>query len=560
VAVRDYTPEIPQPEDTTWRSLRLRMHQTRAPVWVGEAWWADAKLDTTRPAWLHYPYISAQEHGMISYTKSLDHGRRGIQTRTKPGRYLTTYFDHVLSEGEIRNLVQWQNAKQLKSEYDDAEKYPLLIAMDGGGIATAYRDGPASCMGGRHFEFEKHPTRAYAAGDLGIAYFRDTNTNKVVARALVWPAKKIMGRVYPTVENWEHDGFKSRSEAERCNNALLTRLQGEGYRPALSDKSGSFNGAKLARVLFDRDNNAYMLPFLDWGYGIVDKDTHFEMQRGTIEYGSSTTGYVIIQDFGDCNRCNNRIRGNNQYVYSTVDITGGHGRQNWCRSCVQSNSVRTCSGFHIYVVQEGNEFVNAHGPYYSRGYVDRFPNDFYRSDYSGEWFADAHSRRVRMGNGQTWSREEYNAHGFRCALTNRLMPKASRHALYPEIAQDCEASAEFADYVSRRAAPSVDQEKAAIEKSRKRTAPRKKTADVIAAYRLDRLNAEAVDAEYVAAATMQAVQMQRRWGCHHYADVHIGPEPLSPSTITSLTGCFPMPRWYQIDHIANPVPTEDGNE
>lgn len=143
---------------------------------------------------LHYLHWSVKDPEMVAYTPSLEYGIRDRQVRVRLGRYLSKHFGHVLSEKKRLELVEKHNATALAN-------CKFHIAMTPGRIETVYTRGPNSCMGHPRDRFAQnfHPTRIYGAGDLGVAFMwrKETDgTQRITARALVWPHKMIHGRVY----------------------------------------------------------------------------------------------------------------------------------------------------------------------------------------------------------------------------------------------------------------------------------------------------------------------------------------------------------------------------
>lgn len=142
----------------------------------------------------HYLHWSVKNPEMVAYTPSLEYGIRDRQVRVRLGRYLAKHFGHLLSEKKRLELVEKHNATALAN-------CKFHIAMTPGRIETVYTRGPSSCMSHPRDRFAHnfHPTRIYGAGDLGVAFMwrKETDgTQRITARALVWPHKMIHGRVY----------------------------------------------------------------------------------------------------------------------------------------------------------------------------------------------------------------------------------------------------------------------------------------------------------------------------------------------------------------------------
>ena len=237
-----------------------RMKDRKLPIWSKEEFWEE---NTTIHA-LHFVHVSEKDDKLLAYTQSPEKGERDIQTPIKPGRYLRQYFGEVLSEKRIAFLAAWQ-ANGVRPE-DVGAQDVLRFATTPDQIAKVYIDGPVSCMSGRHFlDIKTHPARVYGAGDLAIVYLEKENEktgkSKPIARALVWPEKKVAGRVYPSSENWPQDGFISAAESEKTKNILSSLLKEEGYK--FVGEGGSFEGARLLKVDHPCYNHMWLLPYLD---------------------------------------------------------------------------------------------------------------------------------------------------------------------------------------------------------------------------------------------------------------------------------------------------------
>jgi hypothetical protein len=391
----------------------------KAPVWKNTNWWR-----TAENIWCDHNVMSSTETpGMLAYYQSLEKACLGIRTKIKPGRYLSKYFAGVLSEAERARMAKWQETGSLSVQFDDADKYPLSFAHDADEIANVYETGPHSCMSGDDWDGTngQHPTIVYAAGDLAIAYLTEEITQKIRARALVWPAKKLFGRVYPTPQNWSTDDFADETEAENMQSALTNRLLNMEY------KTGLFCGAKLSKI--ELDDGGYLMPYLDQGYGVDHCGDHFVMSKDPSIKCDTTDGRVEADDERDpCDRCDDRD--DNLYrVYADVSSSGnGRNAQDWCYSC-RNNHTFFCNGIDEYVSDDVDQ-TDVDGSTYSYAYAN---TNFTRSDYSDEYF-DGDS--VTISNGDTWSQDEFDAHGFVCAIDGDNYPNTEMHPEHPGVHAD----------------------------------------------------------------------------------------------------------------------------
>ncbi len=256
---------------------------TRLP-WNGEPWWIDS--DESRD---HYAHVSTADPSKLAFTASPEHGAADRQTRMKPGKYLRRFFADKLPDTEI---ALWAGKFAGENEVNE-----LRFASSPEDIETVYQHGPSSCMDGDHeFECEGNPTRVYGAGDLAIAYFG--TLERVTARAVCWPDKKVRSRIY---------GDSAR---------LAPLLEAAGY----SDDCGSgFNGARLLKI--EHEYDVYIVPYMDGEYSaLIEPNCIRIASSGDFDldgqYGISVTGFR-------CECCGDRESGDQ---YSVDDET-------WCSFC-----------------------------------------------------------------------------------------------------------------------------------------------------------------------------------------------------------------------------------
>jgi hypothetical protein len=296
VPIPDYGPYDKGPEaakfakalsDTLGVKVQPR-RSSQAPDWRArqEQRLADGSLTRLPAGWDldpikdHFAHLNMAKHpGMVCFTENDDLGIIDRVTVLTPGRYINRYYPGT-SDTDLRRLI---------ATIDPSGQ--LFLAWTPDEISRVYQEGPASCMDGKHnFDTPVWPTAVYGAGDLAVAYTMN-NVNRIQSRALVWPAKKIYGRVY---------GDVARMEAT---------LQGEGYEThrdghSVDDNGSSFTGAKLLKVFFDNDHNAVMPYFDDLGL-CIDGGDHWiavdlvpqrkDKDHPDLCYSGSTCGYSAIK-------------------------------------------------------------------------------------------------------------------------------------------------------------------------------------------------------------------------------------------------------------------------
>ncbi len=238
-------------------------------------WNADEWYEQYAP--IHFAHISIDQPGMVAYTPDAESGIADKQLRTTPGRYLAKYAKQ-LSKAAIADYVD-----RVK-----ADLAPLKLATEEKDILWIYAKGPQSCMDGRNFSLtsENHPCKVYAGPDLAVAYMGGLPTapdtrgvtesaDKITARSIVWPEKKIYTRIY----------------GDTTLGVILTRA---GYT------KGTLDGARLRRIPY-KNGRGFLMPYVDAADSVsadgefwVLHDGDHRRDVGTKE----TQGYV--HDYGEC--------------------------------------------------------------------------------------------------------------------------------------------------------------------------------------------------------------------------------------------------------------------
>jgi len=398
------------------------------PVWEYEPFWLDHRKIRAD----HYAHMSRNDPALLAYTQSPEKGLRGIFTPIKPGRYLTKYFAGVLSEREIAFYAAWQSTGSKGSEWTDAARYPMTFASSSAGIVSVYERGPQSCMKGMSC------VSVYGAGDLAIAYLTkgEDAGGQVLARALVWPDKKVLGRVYPSGSHWRAEGFVSETASEACSQALMVRLIAEGYHTDTTSRG--FNGARLTRE--DEGAGYYAMPYLDHDYQVTDTGDHFVMgQRGDL-LADTTNGRLRVEEEWEeedirwrCDRCGDAMdEDDTRRVYTRWNAHDGpYGEADWCGDC-EANHTFFCDGLDaVFSSRQDSICVDGERGYH-RGWAEN--NGAYECDHTANWCFREDHPPVTMANGDTWSPEAFHIDGFTCAITGG---NYHRRAAHPDLHTVC---------------------------------------------------------------------------------------------------------------------------
>lgn len=207
---------VPTYEEWRIAARRVAGEVTRenTPPWHGE------EVTHSR-----YPRLDLKAHpGEVGFYKTSEDWVNARLSWMRIGRYLPKFVPNM--------------DKKMVDAYVDAckaEGVELKIARTPDEIELVYKGGPTSCMKTYAGDTNEHPVRVYGDSDLGIAYFG--MIENVIARAIVWPDKKLYGRLYG------------------AGAILQTILHENQY------KSGSMNGAHIRCVRVGK--RGFLMPYVD---------------------------------------------------------------------------------------------------------------------------------------------------------------------------------------------------------------------------------------------------------------------------------------------------------
>lgn len=208
---------------------------------------------TLTPIADHFLHLAQRDPTMLAFTESVEKGVLDRQTLMSPGKYINRFYPGMPQE-EMKRFIAM------------VDKLPdLKFARTADEVERVYTYGPNSCMAGPYeydcdedeeedyhygirddrdrFDGYCHPVRVYGDSDLAVAYLE--RGDKVTARAVVWPEKKIWIRTY--------------GDCARLERAL----EAEGYQ------QGSAQGARIRR-LWDKRRRALVMPYLDGVQSVRD--------------------------------------------------------------------------------------------------------------------------------------------------------------------------------------------------------------------------------------------------------------------------------------------------
>lgn len=220
--------------------------------------------------WL-FPHISTDDPSMIAYTASFEKGMQDVQTKARPGRFLQKYFGDVLKPDQVRGLAGMLTGQ--------LPMFELKFAVTADEIVRVYTSGPSSCMSKPadyyHYTNGLHPVSVYA-GVFQVAYLE--RFGRISDRALVWPEKKLYGRVYGG-----NDGV------------FIRKLKETGF------SEGHFNGARLPIIKVPGSQSRILMPYVDWcGNGrLVDGMIELSDTPADVML-NETSGYIESRTCSHC--------------------------------------------------------------------------------------------------------------------------------------------------------------------------------------------------------------------------------------------------------------------
>ena len=309
--------------DQDWRQREADRYATDryvAPCWLS--------IDLVVPD--HFVHL-AENPELIAYTQNADKGAADIQTPIRIGAYLMKYFPDM-GQDQVQQIVLRHS-----NTYSPAV---LKIATTADDIVRVFTSGPRTCMSksAEYYESHVHPAAVYGNSDLAAAYLTD-DCDRVTARALIWPARLRMGRVY---------GDSSR---------LVNALRSAGY----TDTS-DFWGAKVRKIECE-NTGQLVLPYMDYWQTLSHFDADFLLIDRHGEITADQTNGLENYDRYTCDRCEDTENEHDlETVYTDQNYTAA-----WCCRCVRSHSF-TCAGSNETV--SCDYAVDIDGSLYSQWYAD----------------------------------------------------------------------------------------------------------------------------------------------------------------------------------------------
>lgn len=297
--------KIVESPDINWRQVaqsRFETGEWTPAPWANEEWAKGRHLD-------HFVHLSKCDATQLAYYPTEADGIRDAITRITPGKYLQRFFDNVLDSQQIAHWV-------CKIDND----VELLFATTEDEIEAVYASGVNSCMSHSVSSYQTdgyHPVRIYAAGDLSLAYLK--RNKKICARALVWPERKKVGRIY---------GDETR---------LMNALRAEGY------EEQDWYSLRGARLLKKEYGSGFIMPYIDGCNNYGEHPDGIHLQIGGPHSATYTNGldHDPSEDREVCPHCEEDYD-EEDGVY--IDSAG----ETWCLQCARDDATR-CDDCMDYV-------------------------------------------------------------------------------------------------------------------------------------------------------------------------------------------------------------------
>lgn len=270
--------------------------------------------DSVAPIAGHHVHISKRDMGLVAFTENATQGERNRKKTMRPGRYLTEFYKE-LGEQRIQSFATMMGAN-----------YALKFAKTPDEIEEVYTSGPNSCMSSRADSYQgpEHPVRVYGdSPDLELAYLVEGDKAKPLARCLVWPEKKVIGRVYGDFHRIKY---------------LLEDL---GYD--CSDASGcALSGAKIRKIK-DPAHGCLVMPYIDGTqrYDVVD-DNWCKIGGNRSACFTNGLDREICEDSDDddsvmCDYCEDHYHSDDVTRIETSETSHAL----YCRSCRDEHTSRS---------------------------------------------------------------------------------------------------------------------------------------------------------------------------------------------------------------------------
>lgn len=367
---------------------------TPLPEFIREAYWYRSSTSAHK----HYAHVSKVDPTKIAFTETPEKGERDIQLSMSASAYLARFFKDVLSQQEIRAY----GARFFIGDFD------LKIGNTPEDFERVYEGSPNVCADGgdyescmrynrNHWGFTRHPSYAYGAGDLAIAWIEDEDT--ILGRVVIWPEKKVYVRVYgltPEHKEWLHAKLKEMGYSRENDTPGARLLKVEAVPTEEEDNSKNLNATLYKR---------YLMPYVDgnrWRVLQETPDGFFMLtdrysDDGTGNNADTTEGYVTVYQNVTCAKTGRVVSGR--------EITFVDG-QPWSHEARRNASLSYCEDLNGYT-QEQVRDICSNGVMYTwrQSIIDAIPT--FICEYSGRLCDARYDEAIQVNTRygiQTWSK------------------------------------------------------------------------------------------------------------------------------------------------------------
>lgn len=316
-----------------YEAARRKIYNTEE--WQQVPWNTWAWFSTNPSANNRLPHISVVNPQEVAYYQSVDKLIRGIETRTKPGRFLAKFFPNLTPD----------QVRQYANDYLVATAPKQLhFARTRDEIITAIDEGPSESCQTRWYYAKSpddrpwyrghiHPAACYASGDFEVAYITDNNkpanlvdlhtgSQRITARAICNAKNKTVARIYG-------DAAK-----------LLPLLTSAGY----AQVERALVGCRLLKIE-NEEGSGWIMPYVDAGIGsgggCLSVDERYDPDNDRTVWVLSESGeYSTYAGYNNkglldaddeerytCERCNATHDSEDDIYYSEYEGTG------YCSNC-----------------------------------------------------------------------------------------------------------------------------------------------------------------------------------------------------------------------------------
>lgn len=237
--------------------------------WNTQAWFVENDVANAR-----LPHISVVNPQEVAYYQSVDKLIRGIETRTKPGRFLAKFFPNLTPDQVRQYANDYINATAPRQLHFARTMEEIITAIDEGPSESCQTRGYYDKSPDEHpwFNGHIHPAACYASGDFEVAYITDDNkpaslvdlhdgAQRITARAICNAKNKTVARIYG-------DAAK-----------MLPLLTSAGY----TQVERALVGCRLLKIE-NEEGSGWIMPYVDAGIGSgggsLDVDDYYDPDSG----------------------------------------------------------------------------------------------------------------------------------------------------------------------------------------------------------------------------------------------------------------------------------------